>query len=255
MRRAGANIKERIGYMSQAFSLYQDLTVVENIRLLRRHLRARRGRDAAPPRLDHRIAGLAGQETALTGRLPMGVAPAARPRLRPWCTGHASCSSTSPPPASIPSVDAAFWEILFPALTRGRRRHPRHVTNPLHERSGTLRPPRVDVRRPHRRRRHAHRDEARDRSRSGALARNHHGPPTRGAQAARSRRLRGRRPVRQRGAPARARDPADAATRIHAALAAGRGSRVGAVSERPLSMEDVFVYRVSRWSGRSGRRQ
>jgi ABC-2 type transport system ATP-binding protein len=32
MRRAGANIKQHIGYVSQAFSLYSDLTILENLR-------------------------------------------------------------------------------------------------------------------------------------------------------------------------------------------------------------------------------
>jgi ABC-2 type transport system ATP-binding protein len=36
MRRATQTIKERIGYISQAFSLYQDMTVMENIRLYAR---------------------------------------------------------------------------------------------------------------------------------------------------------------------------------------------------------------------------
>lgn len=81
MRRAGGAIKERIGYMSQAFSLYLDLTVVENIRLF-----------AGIYGLDQRqarrrmewiigMAGLTGFEADRTGRLPMGV----RQRLALGC--------------------------------------------------------------------------------------------------------------------------------------------------------------------------
>lgn len=81
MRRAGGAIKERIGYMSQAFSLYLDLTVVENIRLF-----------AGIYGLDQRqarrrmewiigMAGLTGYEADRTGRLPMGV----RQRLALGC--------------------------------------------------------------------------------------------------------------------------------------------------------------------------
>lgn len=81
MKTAGNAIKERIGYMSQAFSLYLDLTVVENIRLF-----------AGIYGLDSRateerlrwivaMAGLHGYESNLTGRLPMGV----RQRLALGC--------------------------------------------------------------------------------------------------------------------------------------------------------------------------
>lgn len=81
MHTAGAVIKGRIGYMSQAFSLYLDLTVVENIRLF-----------AGIYGLDQRetnerlawiihMAGLAGYESDLTSRLPMGV----RQRLALGC--------------------------------------------------------------------------------------------------------------------------------------------------------------------------
>lgn len=78
---AGGSIKERIGYVSQAFSLYLDLTVEENIRLF-----------AGIYGLDRRatnerfawivsMAGLTGYESNLTSRLPMGV----RQRLALGC--------------------------------------------------------------------------------------------------------------------------------------------------------------------------
>lgn len=81
MKTAGGSIKERIGYMSQAFSLYLDLTVEENIRLF-----------AGIYGLDKRttterfqwivaMAGLSGYESSLTSRLPMGV----RQRLALGC--------------------------------------------------------------------------------------------------------------------------------------------------------------------------
>ncbi len=83
MRHAGQEIKQRIGYMSQAFSLYLDLTVVENIRLF-----------AGIYGLDQRqarrrmewiigMAGLTGYEADRTGRLPMGGRRSARGRMKP----------------------------------------------------------------------------------------------------------------------------------------------------------------------------
>ncbi|HSE59575.1 MAG TPA: ATP-binding cassette domain-containing protein [Nitrospiraceae bacterium] len=73
MRRAGGAIKERIGYMSQAFSLYLDLTVIENIRLFGGiYGLARR---QAQQRMEWivEMAGLTSYEDERTGRLPMGV--------------------------------------------------------------------------------------------------------------------------------------------------------------------------------------
>jgi ABC-2 type transport system ATP-binding protein len=81
MKTAGETIKERIGYMSQAFSLYLDLTVNENIRLfagiygLDRHTTSERLNWIVS------MAGLQGYESTLAGRLPMGV----RQRLALGC--------------------------------------------------------------------------------------------------------------------------------------------------------------------------
>ncbi|MEW6544638.1 MAG: ATP-binding cassette domain-containing protein [Nitrospirota bacterium] len=81
MRGTGGAIKERIGYMSQAFSLYLDLTVVENIRLFAGIYGL--GKRETNERLEWivHMAGLAGYESGLTGRLPMGV----RQRLALGC--------------------------------------------------------------------------------------------------------------------------------------------------------------------------
>jgi ABC-2 type transport system ATP-binding protein len=81
MRRAGQAIKERIGYMSQAFSLYTDLTVMENLLLFagvygltREHARSRAQWAVA-------LGDLRGHESEPAGRLPMGL----RQRLALGC--------------------------------------------------------------------------------------------------------------------------------------------------------------------------
>jgi ABC-2 type transport system ATP-binding protein len=81
MRAAGGLIQERIGYMSQAFSLYLDLTVVENIRLFAGIYGL--GKRETNERLEWILgmAGLKGYESSLTSRLPMGV----RQRLALGC--------------------------------------------------------------------------------------------------------------------------------------------------------------------------
>lgn len=81
MRRAGQAIKERIGYLSQAFSLYQDLTVLENIRLYARIYAVPRSQLKQRTGWVIEMAGLHGVEERLAGKLPMGV----RQRLALGC--------------------------------------------------------------------------------------------------------------------------------------------------------------------------
>lgn len=81
MRRAGQAIKERIGYMSQAFSLYQDMTVLENIRLYARIYAVPRSRLKQRTDWVIEMAGLQGVENRLAGKLPMGI----RQRLALGC--------------------------------------------------------------------------------------------------------------------------------------------------------------------------
>lgn len=81
MKTAGDTIKERIGYMSQAFSLYLDLTVVENIRLFAGIYGLDSRATEERLRWITAMAGLHGYQSSQTGRLPMGV----RQRLALGC--------------------------------------------------------------------------------------------------------------------------------------------------------------------------
>ena len=111
MRTASGAIKERIGYMSQAFSLYLDLTVMENIRLFADiYGLARR---QAQQRMEWivEMAGLRGYEDDRTGRLPMGV----RQRLALGCAlVHSPRVLFLDEPTSgvDPIGRRRFWEIL-----------------------------------------------------------------------------------------------------------------------------------------------
>ena len=82
MRRAAQTIKERIGYTSQSFSLYQDMTVMENIRLYARIYGVRRQELNQRVKQVVELAGLQGLEGRLAGKLPMGI----RQRLALGCS-------------------------------------------------------------------------------------------------------------------------------------------------------------------------
>ena len=112
MRTASQDIKERIGYMSQAFSLYTDLTVIENINLYSGiyGLSARERK----PRAEWVIgmAGLSGHETDSTASLPMGL----RQRLALGCAlvHRPDVLFLDEPTSGVDPVGRRqFWDILF----------------------------------------------------------------------------------------------------------------------------------------------
>jgi ABC-2 type transport system ATP-binding protein len=111
-------IKERIGYMSQRFSLYEDLTVRENIRfyggiygLSRARIKAKTA--AIIERLD-----LAAQADKVVGGLPLG-----------WKQRLAFAVADVHDPAIIfldeptggvdPATRRDFWEMIYEAAARG----------------------------------------------------------------------------------------------------------------------------------------
>ncbi len=100
-------IKANVGYMSQKFSLYQDLTVEENIDFYAASTASAAKEKAERKQWVIEMAGL--DEPIATG--PRRSSPAAGSSGWPWaarsCTGRRSSSSTSRPPASIRSAAAS----------------------------------------------------------------------------------------------------------------------------------------------------
>ena len=116
MMHAAAEIKQRIGYMSQAFSLYLDLTVWENFRLYAQLYRV--GRAAIRQRFDELVAeaDLAAYAHRRTRSLPMGL----RQRLALGCaTSHRPQIVFLDEPTS--GVDALGRRQFWDQLTRMSR--------------------------------------------------------------------------------------------------------------------------------------
>ena len=112
MRTAGQSIKERIGYMSQAFSLYLDLSVLENIRLYAGIYGLNRRESTERLSWVLEMAGLQGHEKDLAGSLPMGL----RQRLALGCAlvHHPRILFLDEPTSGVDPVGRRrFWEILF----------------------------------------------------------------------------------------------------------------------------------------------
>ena len=112
MRRAGRAIKQRIGYMSQAFSLYTDLTVIENIRLYAGIYGLGRREADARLRWILAIGGLAGHENDAAASLPMGL----RQRLALGCAlvHRPQVLFLDEPTSGVDPVGRRrFWDILF----------------------------------------------------------------------------------------------------------------------------------------------
>ena len=111
MRNAGQMIKERIGYMSQAFSLYLDLTVLENIRLYASIYGINRNILKQRIAWVIQIAGLADVTGQLAGSLPMGI----RQRLALGCAlvHQPSVLFLDEPTSGVDPVGRRhFWDIL-----------------------------------------------------------------------------------------------------------------------------------------------
>ena len=111
MRTAAGSIKERIGYMSQAFSLYLDLTVEENIRLFAGIYGLNKRAMAERYQWIITMAGLSGYESSLTSRLPMGV----RQRLALGCAlvHNPRVLFLDEPTSGVDPIGRRhFWEIL-----------------------------------------------------------------------------------------------------------------------------------------------
>jgi len=111
MRFAGQAIKERIGYMSQAFSLYRDLTVRENLRLYATIYGVRRVR--LEQRIDELVvlAGLQSATDSLVHALPMGM----RQRLALSCAlvHRPRVLFLDEPTSGVDPIGRRrFWEIL-----------------------------------------------------------------------------------------------------------------------------------------------
>jgi len=111
MQDAGRAIRQRIGYMSQAFSLYRDMTVLENIRLYGGiyGLYGRELRERTRWVLD--LAGIRGYEGKRTGRLPMGL----RQRLALGCAlvHRPPVLFLDEPTSGVdPLGRRRFWELL-----------------------------------------------------------------------------------------------------------------------------------------------
>ena len=112
MRGASQAIKERIGYMSQAFSLYQDMTVMENIRLYARIYAVPRRQIKQRCSWVIETAGLQGVENSLAGALPMGI----RQRLALGCAlvHQPEVLFLDEPTSGVDPVGRRrFWDILI----------------------------------------------------------------------------------------------------------------------------------------------
>jgi ABC-2 type transport system ATP-binding protein len=111
-------VKRSIGYMSQRFSLYEDLTVIENMRFFAGlYGVARKAVEGEAERV-LRLTGLAGREGSLAGELPGGF----KQRLALGCALlHAPrVLFLDEPTAGVdPIARRRFWDIIYAVAESG----------------------------------------------------------------------------------------------------------------------------------------
>jgi len=111
-------IKQRIGYMSQAFSLYNDLTVEENLQFFGGlyEVTGARGEERRAWALE--MAGLTDQRTRMTAELPLGY----KQRLALGCAvlHEPPILFLDEPTSGVdPAARRAFWELIYGFADRG----------------------------------------------------------------------------------------------------------------------------------------
>ncbi len=116
--REAERIKENIGYMSQRFSLYEDLTVEENIDFYSGVYRVPREKKEERKAWALATAGLSDLRSALTGTLPAGW----KQRLALGCAvlHEPPVIFLDEPTSGVdPLARRSFWELIYELAERG----------------------------------------------------------------------------------------------------------------------------------------
>jgi ABC-2 type transport system ATP-binding protein len=111
-------IKQRIGYMSQQFSLYNDLTVEENIAFFAGLYDVTGDRLAARQAWVLAMAGLEGRRKAMTAELPLGF----KQRLALGCAlmHEPPILFLDEPTSGVdPVARRAFWDLIYGLAAKG----------------------------------------------------------------------------------------------------------------------------------------
>jgi ABC-2 type transport system ATP-binding protein len=118
VRRQAVALRARIGYMSQKFSLYGDLTVAENLSLFAGLYGVQGERLASRRQWALRMAGLEGQEDHLTADLPLGW----KQRLALGCAvlHEPPLLFLDEPTSGVdPMARRAFWDLIYELAAAG----------------------------------------------------------------------------------------------------------------------------------------
>jgi ABC-2 type transport system ATP-binding protein len=112
-------VRQHIGYMSQKFSLYDDLTVEENIDFFSGIYGVEKSKRAARKHYALQMAGLTGQETIMTGTLSGGW----KQRLALGCAilHEPPIVFLDEPTSGVdPIARRAFWDLIYQLSESGQ---------------------------------------------------------------------------------------------------------------------------------------